>query len=154
MPTTPAATSSSSGIEGDTVRLRPDLRDTEGWWFYWGFRVRGAQGRSLTFAFSGRNPIGVRGPAVSTDGGRSWSWLGAEAVKDGSFQYAFAADAQEVRFCFAIPYQEENLKEFLAGVQGQSGHRGPGTLQDANMGGASNVCTSAGWMARRGTGSC
>ncbi len=101
-------------IEGDAVQLRPDLRDTEGWWFYWGFRVRGAQGRSLTFTFSGRSPIGVRGPAVSVDGGRSWSWLGAEAVKEGSFRYDFPADAQETRFCFAIPYLEQNLQEFLA----------------------------------------
>jgi hypothetical protein len=108
-------------IEGDTVHLRPDLRDTEGWWFYWGFRVQGAAGHSLTFAFSGRSPIGVRGPAVSTDGGRSWSWLGAEAVKGGSFQYAFAADAEEVRFCLAIPYLEEDLKEFLARYKGNPG---------------------------------
>ncbi len=106
------------GIEGDTVRLRPDLRDTEGWWFYWGFRVRGAPGRTLTFAFSGANPIGVRGPAVSTDGGRTWSWLGAEAAEGGSFRYAFPEDAADVRFGFAIPYLEENLKEFLAGYRG------------------------------------
>ncbi|MEN6578663.1 MAG: hypothetical protein ABFD90_20120 [Phycisphaerales bacterium] len=105
-------------VDGDTVHVRPDLRDTEGWWFHWGFRARGAQGRSLTFAFSGRSPIGVRGPAVSADGGRSWSWLGAEAVKDGSFTYAFGADATEVRFCFAIPYLEENLREFLTGYKG------------------------------------
>jgi hypothetical protein len=105
-------------IEGDTVCLRPDLRDTEGWWFYWSFRVRGVRGRTLTFRFSGGNPIGVRGPAVSTDAGRTWSWLGAEAVTDASFQYTFAAQAREVRFCFAVPYQEENLKEFLARYQG------------------------------------
>jgi hypothetical protein len=102
-------------IEGDTVVLHPDLRDTDGWWFYWSFRVRGAQGRSPTFAFSGSNPIGVRGPAVSTDGGRSWAWLGTEAVQGASFRYAFPADAGEVRFSFAIPYLEENLRTFLAG---------------------------------------
>ncbi|MBN1510340.1 MAG: hypothetical protein JW955_26060 [Sedimentisphaerales bacterium] len=101
-------------IEGDTVQLRPDLRDTQGWWFYWNFRVRGAQGRTLTFRFSGANPIGVRGPAVSTDGGRTWSWLGSDAVQEASFKYAFAAEAGEVRFCLAMPYQESNLKEFLA----------------------------------------
>ena len=105
-------------IEGDTVVLRPDLRDTQGWWFYWSFRVWGARGRTLTFRFSGRNPIGVRGPAVSNDGGRNWSWLGAEAVQDGSFKYAFSADAGEVRFCFAVPYQEQNLEEFLARFKG------------------------------------
>lgn len=104
-------------IEGDTIVLHPDLRDTEGWWFYWSFRVRGAQGRSLIFTFSGRNPIGVRGPAVSTDGGRSWTWLGAEAVQEASFQYAFPADAGEMRFSFTIPYLEENLQEFLAGYE-------------------------------------
>jgi len=101
-------------IEGDVIQLRPDLRDTEGWWFYWNFRVRGAQGRTLTFRFSGDSPIGVRGPAVSTDGDRTWSWLGSEAVQDASFKYTFTADAGEVRFCLAVPYQESNLKEFLA----------------------------------------
>lgn len=109
------------GIEGDTIRLRPDLRDTEGWWFYWNFRVRGAQNRSVTFSFSGRNPIGVRGPAVSVDGGGTWSWLGAEAVKDSSFRYDFSADAGEVRFCFAIPYQEQNLQGFLAAYKDHPG---------------------------------
>ncbi len=101
-------------IEGDTVYLRPDLRDTQGWWFYWSFRVRGAQGRTLTFRFSGDNPVGVRGPAVSIDSGRSWSWLGSEAVQDASFRYTFGASASEARFCLAMPYLEANLKEFLA----------------------------------------
>ena len=79
-------------MEGDTVYLRPDLRDTEGWWFYWSFRIQGVQGRTLTFRFSGPNPIGVRGPAVSTDQGRTWAWLGTEALQEGSFRYTFAAE--------------------------------------------------------------
>jgi len=101
-------------VDGDTVYLRPDLRDTKGWWFYWNFRVRGAAGKMLTFKFVGNNPIGVRGPAVRTDGGASWSWLGAEAVQDASFSYTFADKEKEVRFCFAMPYQESDLQEFLA----------------------------------------
>lgn len=36
------------GVAGDVVRLHPDLRDTEGNWFYWCCRVRGAAGRTLT----------------------------------------------------------------------------------------------------------
>jgi len=28
------------GIDGDTVRLRQNQRDTERWWFYWQFRIR------------------------------------------------------------------------------------------------------------------
>ena len=110
-------------IEGDTVHLRPDLRDTKGWWFYWNFRVQGAQGRTLTFAFTGSNPIGVRGPAVSTDGGRSWSWLGAEAVTGATFVYPFSEDAGEVRFCLAMPYQEEHLEAFLAAHRDDAGLR-------------------------------
>jgi len=105
-------------IEGDAIYLRPDLRDTEGWWFYWNFRIRGGQGRSLTFHFSGDNPIGVRGPAVSADAGRTWSWLGSEAVQGASFKYTVPADADEIRFCLAMPYQEANLREFVARYKG------------------------------------
>ena len=110
-------------IDGDTVHLRPDLRDTKGWWFYWNFRVRGARGRTLTLQFSGRSPIGVRGPAVSTDRGRSWSWLGTEVVDGASFAYTFGDDADEVRFCLAMPYQEANLREFLAAHRDDAGLR-------------------------------
>lgn len=98
-------------IDGDTVYLRQDLRDTEGPWFYWYFRVRGAEGRTLRFQFTQGNVIGVRGPAVSHDGGRTWSWLGAEQVREGSFRCACSGG--EVRFCFAIPYLESNLQAFL-----------------------------------------
>jgi len=67
-------------VEGDTVSLRQDLRDTQGDWFYWCFRVRGAEGRTLNFKFTKGNVIGERGPAVSTDGGKTWKWLGIEAM--------------------------------------------------------------------------
>jgi hypothetical protein len=100
-------------IEGDTVFVRQDLRDTQGDWFYWCFRARGGAGRTVTFKFTKGNVIGVRGPAVSLDGGTTWSWLGKEAIQGASFQYAFPAAAGEVRFAFAVPYLESNLKEFL-----------------------------------------
>jgi len=100
-------------IEGDDVFLRQDQRDTPGFWFYWYFRVRGGEGRSLRFHFTGGNVIGVRGPAVSTDGGQTWNWLGTESVEGASFAYAFAAEAKEVRFCLAFPYLEANLQALL-----------------------------------------
>jgi hypothetical protein len=102
-------------MAGDEVFLHQDLRDTAGDWFYWSFRVREAQGRKLTFHFTRSNPIGVRGPAVSTDGGQSWRWLGAEAVHSNRFCYSFGAQEAEVRFCVAFPYLETNLRAFLAG---------------------------------------
>ena len=39
------------GIEGDTVKLEHDFRTTQGGWFYWAFRVTGAEGRTLKFQF-------------------------------------------------------------------------------------------------------
>jgi len=100
-------------IAGDTVTLHQDLRDTAGNWFYWYFRVRGAAGRTLEFRFSGFHPIGTRGPSLSVDGGNTWSWLGTNVVQGKTFTYAFSPKAREVRFCFAIPYLEDNLKDFL-----------------------------------------
>jgi len=113
-------------IEGDTVYLRPDLRDTEGWWFYWSFRVSrvgdiaaskrqpevrapqtpskggGAAGDpepTLTFRFSGPNPIGVRGPAVSTDGGRTWARVGTGLPADTVVDALLHDAAKHLLFC-------------------------------------------------------
>jgi len=105
----------------DVVFLRPDQRDSSDWWFYWYFRarlpaakVRGTAGRTVKFEFTGRNPIGTKGPAFSTDAGRTWSWLGPDAVQGSSFRFAFNDKPHDVRFCFSIPYLESNLHEFLA----------------------------------------
>lgn len=100
-------------IEGDEVYVHQDQRDTPGFWFYWYFRVRGAAGRTLTFHFTQGNVIGARGPAVSSDGGKTWNWLGMEPVSGASFTYAFPKKVEEVRFCLAVPYLEANLHEFL-----------------------------------------
>ncbi|MHC4557331.1 MAG: M14 family zinc carboxypeptidase, partial [Planctomycetota bacterium] len=100
-------------IEGNTIFLRPDQRNSSEWWFYWYFRVRGAAGCTLKFQFIGKNPIGTQGPAFSTDGGQTWSWLGPRTVQDSSFTYRFDQQRQEVHFCFSIPYLEATLQEFL-----------------------------------------
>ena len=44
----PAGNIIVNGIENDTVKLQQDLRDSKQW-FYWAFRVRGANGRTLQF---------------------------------------------------------------------------------------------------------
>lgn len=100
-------------IEGDAVFLHPDLRGTSTDWFYWYFRVREAGGRTLTFRFP-RDVIGVRGPGLSLDGGKTWQWLGAQSVVENSFSYYFPIGSPEVRFSVGMPYVEENLREFLA----------------------------------------
>jgi hypothetical protein len=100
-------------IKSDTVYLRPDQRDSSKWWFYWYFRVRGAAGCTIKFQFTDKDPIGTQGPAFSTDGGHTWSWLGRDAVKASSFTYEFDRQSREVQFCFSIPYLEANLYQFL-----------------------------------------
>ncbi|RJP25419.1 MAG: peptidase M14 [Candidatus Omnitrophota bacterium] len=100
-------------IEVDQIFLHQDLRDTKGDWFYWYFRVRGAERRSLVFYFTQSSAIGVRGPAVSLDEGKTWRWLGKEAVHEQSFRYTVPDSIPEVRFSFAIPYVEADLNAFL-----------------------------------------
>ena len=99
-------------LDGDTAHVRQDLRDTQGWWFYWYFRVRGAEGRKLKFQFKDR-AIGLRGPGVSRDGGRTWAWLGRRESAT-AFTYSFALGETEVRFSFGMPYQHADLQRFLA----------------------------------------
>jgi len=103
-------------IDGDTAFVRQDLRDTEGDWFYWHFRVRGAAGRTIRFRFTGTDVFGAAGPAVSTDASRTWRWLGRDSFADKAFAFAFPPGAADVRFCFAIPYVESNLRQFLARI--------------------------------------
>jgi hypothetical protein len=100
-------------IEGDTIRLHQDLRDTIGWWFYWYFAIHSGAGQTLNFDFTDKDVIGVRGPAVSTDGAKSWNWLGTATVQGPTFRYAFPPEVRQVRFCLAVPYLDENLHSFL-----------------------------------------
>jgi hypothetical protein len=120
-------------IAGDVARVCQELRDTEGWWFYWAFRVRGARGRTLRFEFTDGEPVGVRGPAVSTDGGASWRWLGAESGDARSFTYRFAEGEDDVRFSFGIPYQQADWERFLHRRQGHRQAR-PGVLCSSRHG--------------------
>ena len=90
------------GIEGDTAFLRPDLRDTQGDWFYWAFRVRGAAGRTLTFTFAS-DRFSARGPAVSADGGKTWRWLGRAVVQNRTFRHTFGPGDEDVRFSVGMP---------------------------------------------------
>jgi hypothetical protein len=100
-------------IDGDVIRLAPDLRDTEGWWFYYNFRVQHAAGRALQFEWATNSPMAARGPAVSTDRGQTWSWLGQESVRGNGFVYEVAKDVKEVQFCLAMPYVMADLGRFL-----------------------------------------
>lgn len=104
------------GIDGDHAYLRQDLRDTEGNWFYWSFRVRdfvALAGRDLTFRFTGTKVLGTRGPCVSVDGGHSWDWLGPVDVEKNRFVYPAPPGITELRFAMNWPYLQADLDRFL-----------------------------------------
>jgi len=101
-------------LTDDAVFLRQDLRDTTGHWFYWCFRVKGAADKTLTFNFTNGNVLGVLGPGVSKDSGRSWRWLGKKSVKGQTFKYSFANDESETLFSVGMAYQDSHLKDFLS----------------------------------------
>lgn len=108
-------------ISHSRVDLHQDLRDTTTDWFYWCFRARGFAGREVTFRFTRSPAIGVRGPAVSLDAGESWNWLGAGSAGGNSFHYPFPDHAPEVRFSFAMPYQESHWRRFIREVRRKPG---------------------------------
>ncbi len=113
-------------VDGDTIQLAPDLRGGQPW-FYWHFKAEARRPGRVTFAFARPPMIGVRGPAVSLDDGKSWHWLGADQVqyapaagpdapaeRQDRFSFAFTEAGQKVRFAVAIPYLQHDLDEFLA----------------------------------------
>lgn len=103
-------------VDEEEVRLHQDLRDTARDWFYWCFRARGVAGRALRFTFTRSRALGIRGPAMSLDKGKTWAWLGNGVVSDNSFQCSFPDNASDVRLSFAMPYQESRWRQFMAEV--------------------------------------
>lgn len=112
--------------EGSTIELAPDLRGGPAW-FYWYFEAETSQPGKVTFAFANPPMLGVRGPAVSHDDGKSWQWLGAEhvtfappagsdktTVRQDRWTFTFTKAKQKVRFAVTIPYGQGELDLFLA----------------------------------------
>ncbi|MDD2599703.1 MAG: M14 family zinc carboxypeptidase [Kiritimatiellae bacterium] len=100
-------------IEGDTVYLQNELRDTSGWWFYWAFRIQGAAGRTLTFRFTNGDAVCTRGPCVSLDQGKNWAYA-AESFTTRTFTYAFPAGCDELWFAMGMVHTQRDWEAFLA----------------------------------------
>jgi hypothetical protein len=104
-------------LAGDQVYLHQEWRGSSEWWFYWAFRVCGAQGRTLTFNFTDGEPVGTRGAAVSVDQGLTWHWQNRDFAKN-TFTYTFAPSAPEVWFAFGMVYTQRDWDRFLAPFKG------------------------------------
>lgn len=105
-------------VEGDTVFLQNELRDTTTDWFFWSFCVEGAEGRTLTFVFD-RNWVGYFGAAVSDDY-EHWRWSEAR-TSPSSFTYTFSSDESKVYFAHDMVYSARNFSAFLhrTGIEAQ-----------------------------------
>lgn len=103
-------------IEGDTVRLRQDRRNSTDWWFYWCFRICGTAGRKVRFEFIDGDVFSACGPCYSRDF-EEWQWLGTNNVDSASFTHTFAEDEDVAWFSFCFPYTEKHLRQFLASCQ-------------------------------------
>lgn len=97
----------------DTVYVHQELRGSKKAWFYWAFRVTGAQGKKLTFVFTKSFAICERGPVVSLDKGKSYEYLAEEGATKFQFTYDFPEDAKEVWFYECHPYTPEMWYSFI-----------------------------------------
>jgi len=100
-------------IQKDTIKLAPDLKHTEGDWFYWNFKVENIAGRKITFQFDSDNKFAKYGPAYSINNDQHWKWLGENSVQNNSFTFTFSESDSIAYFCMSFPYTESHLKEFL-----------------------------------------
>ena len=108
-------------IEGNAVYVHQDLRDTTDAWFYWAMRVTGAAGKTLTFNFTTSDAVGVRGPVVTADGGKTYSYPASSGATRRQFTYTFGADENETWFYEAIPYTPDDWAAFLAQHEAKRG---------------------------------
>lgn len=101
-------------IEGDVVTLKPDLRGGRDW-FYWSFECQTKTRRKLRFVLPDKRTmkyIGMQGPAISNDGGKTWDWLGSDTVDGPAFECAFEPE-KPLRLSVTIPYMQSSLDRFL-----------------------------------------
>lgn len=108
----PAGNITVDSIQGTTVYLQPDLRDTDHPWFYWYYAVKSNQSDSVRFVFDTKDCLTIKGPAVSRDGGKTWAWLFEGTVSNNEFTTYLKAD-EEVRFSMGMPYTQENFDKFI-----------------------------------------
>ena len=100
-------------IEGDTVYLERDLRDTEGDWFYWAFCVEHSgelAGRTLTFVFPSKDRVGRFGAAVSTDL-KHWRFSGSGC--GDRFSHTFSAGEERVYFAHHMLYDPARFEKLI-----------------------------------------
>lgn len=117
-----------NSLQPGRAEIEADLRGNAQPWFYWNFEAKAEKPGTVKFLFPvNRQQLSAQGPAISTDGGSSWRWLGKENSsflspepegKRDSFIWNFSKAGETVRFAQGIPYQKADLDAFLKKQQG------------------------------------
>ncbi len=112
-------------IEPGKAEITSDLRDTDRHWFYWNFEAVAEEPGRVKFVFpAGNSYLSAQGPAVSTDGGKSWRWMDADSVHfrkqaaADSFTVHFSRKGETIRFAQGFPYLKKDLELFLEKYKG------------------------------------
>jgi hypothetical protein len=111
--------------QDDSVHLEPDLRG-DNRWFYWYFEATAHREGTIQFVLPEtvagfkNGGIGFQGPAISTDAGQTWNWMGTENVQDNVFSYVFSKAGESVRFAVTIPYLQADFEKFIAANRGNA----------------------------------
>ena len=110
------------GIEGRTILLEQEQRDSRNEWFYWKFKARFDEPGVWHFKFSQPYKIGTRGPAVSFDRGESWEWRPESVLSNAEFTFD-CREPGEVWFCQGLPYLQRDWDRFTAEFSGDPAMR-------------------------------
>ncbi len=114
----PGGNAKVTKLEAGAAHVEPDLRGDRPW-FYWCFEATTVTPGRMVFVFPEKvagfknGGIGFQGPAVSTDGGNTWSWMGTNTVDGDRFYYDFKEPGDTVRSAVTISYLEADLHRFL-----------------------------------------
>lgn len=97
------------------IFLQQDLRDTDGWWFYWNFRIDSPPAGKVRFTFQNKAVVCPYGAAVSRDG-INWAY-DPDGYEDSThFNYTFESGCQSMYFCFTLPYQLSHFEQFFKSI--------------------------------------
>lgn len=114
----PGGNAKVTKLQDQEVHVEPDLRGDRPW-FYWCFEATANVPGTVRFVTPDKvigfpnGGIGLQGPAISRDGGRTWNWMGTDDVDGPVFSHRFAKAGETVRFAVTIPYLQSDLEAFL-----------------------------------------
>ena len=110
----PGANVIIDSISADTVYFRPDLRETQGDWFYWNFRAVSNQPKKWYFKAQDVNDLTSKGASFSQDGGYTWQWIDpGDHHGEQLFSFTFEEADQVVRLSMGQPYTQVNYERFI-----------------------------------------